>query len=76
MNIPGFPLSRESRMRLKNFNLGKDLLMPEPKPARTHLVDADVARFFYGTEHYYGALIQTFETSLQEIEAAMAKKEL
>lgn len=41
---------------MKNFSLGRLLLMPELDPTETYLVDQDTAQLFFLTEHYYPAL--------------------
>ncbi len=58
----------ESQMTLKNFSLGKVLLMPEAKPDQFHLIDADAAQYFFEIEKYY-------ETALKVIEGALTKME-
>jgi general secretion pathway protein D len=58
----------EEMMTLANFSLGKVLLIPEPKPNQTYPIDATVARYFYYTEHYYGATLNEMEQSFRAIE--------
>ena len=58
----------DEMMTLANFSLGKILLIPEPKPNQTYPIDATVARYFYYTEHYYGASLQEMEQSFRAIE--------
>jgi hypothetical protein len=58
-------------MTLRNFSLGKVLIMPDSKPDQTHLVDADVARYFFETEHYYAAAIQRIEATIRELETVL-----
>lgn len=58
-------------MTLTNFSLGKVLLIPEPKPSQTYPIDATVARYFFETEHYYGATVQTLDKSFQAVDEAL-----
>ena len=59
----------KARTNLKNFSLGKVLLIPEPDPEKVHLLDAETARLFYNTEHYYAALLNRLTESLAAAEA-------
>ena len=58
-------------MTLANFSLGKVLLIPEPKPNQTYPIDSTVARYFFETEHYYGATVQTLDKSFKAVEEAL-----
>jgi hypothetical protein len=51
--------------------VGKVLLMPELKKGQVHVIDADVARYFFHTEHYYAATIKEIEDRLTELDAAL-----
>ncbi len=57
-----------AQMRLANFSVGKVLLMPELKNDQIHVMDADTARFFFHTEHYYAATLSEIETQLKELD--------
>ena len=61
----------EKEIRLSNFNVGTNLLMPNPSISQVHMIDADVARLFFVTELYYAALIQRLEQSLNAIDEAL-----
>ena len=60
-----------ARLNLKNFSLGKVLLIPEPDPEKVHLLDPETARYFYHTEHYYAALLDRLTTALNDAEAKL-----
>ncbi len=60
-----------AQMRLRNFSVGKVLLMPEMRPDQTHLIDAESARFFFHTEHYYAATLQEIEAKLTELDGML-----
>ncbi len=59
------------RLRLRDFSVGKVLLIPELKGDQIHVMDMDVARFFFHTEHYYAATIQEIQTRLHELDEAL-----
>ncbi len=59
------------QMRLRNFSVGKVLLMPEMREDQTHLIDAESAKFFFHTEHYYAATLQEIEAKLTELDGML-----
>lgn len=63
-------------MRLRNFSVGKVLLMPELKPGQIHVVDADTARFFFHTEHYYAATLAKIEKDLKELDEMLRRPDI
>ena len=63
-------------MRLKNFSVGKVLLMPELKKNQIHVLDADTARFFFHTEHYYAATLSEIEEQLQDLDKMLRRPEI
>lgn len=63
-------------MRLRNFSVGKTLLMPELKDEQIHVVDADTAMFFFHTEHYYAATLERIETQLQKLDRMLRRPEI
>lgn len=64
------------QVSLANFSVGKVLLMPETKEGQTHILDADVARLFFHTEHYYSAAIKEIEQSIADLDAALRTPEI
>jgi general secretion pathway protein D len=60
----------ESQMTLKNFSLGKTLLMPEAKKDQFHLIDSDAAQYFFEIEKYYEVALQAINESLDKMEKA------
>jgi len=64
----------ESEARVRNFNVGKQLLIPELAPGQTLVVDGDVATLFFRTEMYYPAALQEIEQSIDAINAADAQR--
>jgi len=65
-----------AQVSLANFSVGKVLMMPETKAGQTHILDADVARLFFHTEHYYSAAIKVIERSIAELDAALRTPEI
>ena len=63
-------------MRLKNFSVGKTLLMPELKEGQVHVIDADTARFFFHTELYYAATLAEIEKQLKELDKLLHQPEI
>ncbi|MSU62511.1 MAG: type II secretion system protein GspD [Pedosphaera sp.] len=66
----------ESKMALKNFSLGKVLLMPEAKKDQFHLIDADAAQYFFEIEKYYEATLQVINDTLQKMEETVSNSEV
>jgi hypothetical protein len=63
-------------MRLRNFSVGKVLLMPELKAGKVHVIDADTAKFFFHTELYYAATLAEIETQLKELDKMLRRPEI
>lgn len=63
-------------MCLRNFCVGKVLLMPELKKGQIHVVDADTAMFFFHTEHYYAATLAEIESRLKDLDQALRRPEI
>jgi len=64
------------QMRLRNFSVGKVLLMPELKHDQIHLIDIDSAMFFFHTEQYYAATLHEIETQLKDMEQQLNNPEI
>ncbi|MBN1508302.1 MAG: hypothetical protein JW955_15750 [Sedimentisphaerales bacterium] len=63
-------------LRLRNFSVGRVLLMPELKGGQIHVVDADTAMFFFHTEHYYAATLAEIEKQLKELDQALRRPDI
>ncbi|MCK4872339.1 MAG: ATP-binding cassette domain-containing protein [Phycisphaerales bacterium] len=59
------------RLLLREFSVGKVLLMPELKDDQIHVIDADVAKYFFRTEHYYAAMIAEIEDRLTQLDTVL-----
>ena len=60
--------------RLKHFKVGRQLTFPVIDPDRTYLIDAEVARYFYHTEHYYAAFKNQLTQSMTELRQAISRQ--
>lgn len=65
----------ESRATISNFLVGRQVQIPEVRSTQTHLIDADVARFFLDTELYYISFEQQFERTLDEVDKLLRSDE-
>jgi len=63
-------------LTLENFSVGRQLLLPESKPEKVHLLDAEVANFFYLTEQYYPALQKRLRETSDALRRALRKRNL
>lgn len=63
-------------MRLRNFSVGKVLLTPELKKGQIHVLDADTARFFFHTEHYYAATLARIEKDLKALDQMLRRPDI
>ncbi len=63
-------------MRLKNFSVGKTLLMPELKKDQVHVIDSDTAMFFFHTELYYAAALQEIEEQLKQLDLMLRRPDI
>ncbi len=59
--------------RLKHFHVGTMLQIPDINAADIQVLDSDVAKLFFDTEHYYSATIAQIEESLAALEIAIPK---
>jgi hypothetical protein len=66
----------EESFRIANFLVGRQISIPEVRRNQTHLIDADVARNFYISEHYYPAFESEFERAMADVERGLRSPEL
>jgi len=55
-------------LALDQFRLGQYVLIPEEDPKQVHIIDAEVAEYFYHTEHYYAATLEAIKSSIDALE--------
>lgn len=63
-------------MRLKNFSVGKTLLMPELTNDQIHVIDSETAKFFFHTEHYYASALKQIEVQLKQLGKELRRPEI
>ena len=61
--------------QLKHFKVGRQLTFPVVEPKRTYLIDWEVAKYFYHTEHYYAAFQKELADGLAELRAEIARQQ-
>ena len=66
----------KDQMRLKNFSVGKTLLMPELKNEQIYVIDSETARFFFYTEHYYASALKQIEVQLRQLDKELRRPEI
>ncbi|MBC8309857.1 MAG: ATP-binding cassette domain-containing protein [Phycisphaerales bacterium] len=62
-----------SALALNRFQVGQFVLIPDEDPMQVHIIDADVAKYFYHTEHYYAATLKEIEKSIEALENALSQ---
>ncbi len=58
-------------LKLGNFQVGKYVLFPDLNPKQVHIIDADVAKYFFQTEHYYRATLQEIREATEALERSI-----
>ncbi|MBT6270574.1 MAG: ATP-binding cassette domain-containing protein [Phycisphaerae bacterium] len=58
-------------LELDNFKVGQYILVPDLDPTQVHIVDANVAKYFYQTEHYYHATLDAIREATNWLESYM-----
>jgi ABC-type multidrug transport system fused ATPase/permease subunit/Flp pilus assembly secretin CpaC len=60
-------------LALDQFHVGQYILVPEEDPKQVHIIDADVAKYFYHTEHYYAATLKEIQKAINDLELELSK---
>jgi len=55
-------------LSLDNFKVGQYVLIPDNDVNQVHIIDAEVAEYFYHTEHYYAATLQAIQQAIEALE--------
>ncbi|MBT6959116.1 MAG: type II and III secretion system protein, partial [Opitutae bacterium] len=66
----------EDILTLESFSRGRLLAMPSLKKDDIELIDADVARCFFYSEHYYQALQHEIETDIKALQKKVGEDKL
>jgi type II secretory pathway component GspD/PulD (secretin) len=60
----------------EHLGIGRVLAMPEFGPRQNHLLESDIALYFYLSQHYYRAFEEDFEQGMSAIEKLLRSGEL
>ena len=60
-------------LSLDHFQVGQYVLIPDSDVNQVHIIDADVAKYFYHTEHYYAATLQAIQQAIDTLEESLAE---
>ncbi|MCH2146270.1 MAG: ATP-binding cassette domain-containing protein [Phycisphaerales bacterium] len=63
--------SGDASLQLNQFKVGQYVLVPDLDPSQVHIIDAEVAKYFYQTEHYYGATLYAIEKAIERLKAEL-----
>jgi general secretion pathway protein D len=63
-------------LSLDKFHVGQYMMIPDIDPTQVHIIDEDVAKYFYQTEHYYSATLQAIEQGIDALEDALTRPEI
>ena len=61
---------------LEQFSVGQYVLVPDIDPKQIHIVDEDVANYFFQTEHYYAATLQEIKKAIDRLDKVIDKKKI
>lgn len=69
------PLNTEAQtLSLKNFSVGRLLLMPSINEQTVHLIDGETAMYFFATEHYYPAFAKELTEGVARLRQALERR--
>ena len=51
-------------------------MLPELHGGQVHIIDEDVAKYFYQTEHYYNATIQAINEAMDQLDKSIQESPL
>jgi hypothetical protein len=60
-------------LALDQFRVGQYVLIPDTDLNQVHIIDAEVAMYFYHTEHYYTATLQAIQQAIDKLESALSE---
>ena len=63
-------------LSLRNFTVGRRIVVPEMRPGRIYLVDHQVAEIFYKSDYYYAALEDKLEMGYALLQKALRQEGL
>jgi hypothetical protein len=60
-------------LSLDQFRVGQYVLIPDTDVNQVHIIDAEVAKYFYHTEHYYAATLQAIQRAIDKLELSLSE---
>jgi len=60
-------------LSLNQFRVGRYVLIPDTDVNQVHIIDAEVAKYFYHTEHYYAATLQAIQQAIDKLEDSLSE---
>ena len=60
-------------LALNQFHVGQYILIPDEDPKQVHIIDAEIAQYFYHTEHYYAATLGAIKEAIDSIESVLSQ---
>ena len=60
-------------LSLNQFRVGQYVLIPDTDVNQVHIIDAEVAKYFYHTEHYYAATLQAIQQAIDKLEDSLSE---
>lgn len=60
-------------LSLDQFRVGQYVLIPDTDVNQVHIIDAEVAKYFYHTEHYYAATLQAIQQAIDKLEDSLSE---
>ena len=65
--------SGSEALALNQFQVGQYVLIPDTDVSQVHIIDAEVAKYFYHTEHYYAATLQAIQEAIDQLEKSLTE---
>jgi ABC-type lipoprotein export system ATPase subunit/Flp pilus assembly secretin CpaC len=62
-------------LSLNQFHVGQYVLVPDTDLNQVHIIDEEVAKYFYHTEHYYAATLQAIQQAIDALELELSELE-
>ena len=63
-------------LSLDTFKVGQYIMVPDINTTQVHIIDEDVAKYFYQTELYYSATLKEMEEGIDALEDALSRPEI
>ena len=64
------------KVEILKFIPGRIIQIPKTNPDQPHVVDAEIAKYFFHSEHFYASAIKEIEDALQSLDSALRHSEI